>query len=45
MSLNWNIANVQDWQKKQQEHSELLNYLIWSSLSIGMNRITEKNVD
>lgn len=45
MSLNWNISNVQDWQKKQQEHKELLNTLIWMSLEIGMNRITEKNVD
>ena len=45
MSLNWNVSNVQDWEKKQQEHNELLNNLIWGGFSIGMNRITEKNVD
>jgi hypothetical protein len=45
MSLNWDISNVQDWEKKQQEHNELLNVLVWMSMSIGMNRITEKNVD
>ena len=44
MSLNWNAKDVSDFDRKQQENPAILNCLIWSSLSIGMGEITERNL-
>lgn len=45
MSLNWSIEKVKDWKKKQrkQRNRAVLNAIIWSTLVIGFNSITEKN--
>jgi len=45
MSLNWNAEKVPDFERKRQENPEMLNCLIWASMSIGLGKITEKNVE
>ena len=44
MSLNWNAENVPDLERKRQENPGVLDCLIWASLSIGLGKITERNV-
>lgn len=42
MSLNWNIREVRNWQKKQEKDGHTLECLIWASLTIGMGDLNEK---
>lgn len=43
MSLNWDISKVENWKEKQEQHSELLDRLIWGSLNIGLGKLTKNN--
>ena len=45
MGLAWNITKVQNWKQKQRKkhNYNVLNSLIWSTLIVGINEITEKN--
>jgi hypothetical protein len=45
MSLNWNISNVENWKEKQEKHHDVLNFIVWQSLCIGMGKLTKSNVD
>lgn len=44
MSLNWNAEKVPDLERKRQENPNMLDCLVWASLSIGLGEITEKNL-
>lgn len=45
MALTWNIEKVKDWKqkKKKQRNRVLLDALIYLTMTIGINKITEKN--
>lgn len=45
MSLTWSIENVKDWKtkKKKQINCTKLDAIIWGSMTVGINKITEKN--
>ena len=50
MSLDWGVGDIKDWREycwegEEGEHrlNPVTNALIWETIVIGMNRITEKN--
>jgi hypothetical protein len=44
MALNWSIAECNNWEAlKSDEQWPFTNQLIWATLAIDMNEITEKN--
>jgi len=44
MALNWNISDCNNWESlKTDEEWPFTNQLIWATLAIDMNEITEKN--
>lgn len=45
MSLNWDISKVKDWKKKNKSKRQrtIREALIWGTLVVGLNSITEKN--
>lgn len=45
MSLNWDISEVKDWQKKKRKKRNriILDVLIWRSMIVGIGHITKKN--
>ena len=52
MSLDWNVANVKDFKKvcwvDESENSAvnpITEALIWATMSVGLNKITKKNLD
>lgn len=45
MSLNWDCSRVENYQEKADKQWTLLETLIWSSMSIGMGKLTKHNVD
>lgn len=40
MALNWDTRNVKDWEKKT---GALADMMIWLTMFVGINEITEKN--
>jgi hypothetical protein len=44
MSLNWDISRIENWQEKKEKHWDLIESLIWKSMVVGLNEITESNV-
>lgn len=45
MSLNWDISKVENYKEKADKNWNLLESLIWSSMSIGMGKLTKDNLD
>lgn len=45
MSLNWDISKVENYKEKSDKNWNVLESLIWYSLSIGLGKITQHNVD
>lgn len=44
MALNWDIGNVKDYEeKREKDKGNVLDTLIWLTMAVGMNQITEKN--
>ena len=43
MSLNWNISEVEDWEAKKKANPDLLEKLIFSTMLVGIPKITKKN--
>lgn len=44
MSLNWDISEVKDVETKKRENWGVIESLIWSSLTVGLSKITENNL-
>lgn len=45
MSLNWDCSKVENYQEKTDKNWHVLESLIWYSLSIGLGKLTQHNVD
>ena len=49
MSLNWNIENIENHKQvcflEDGKMNPVTNALIWSTISVGLGSITDKNVD
>lgn len=43
MALNWDATKVRDFDKLTDEEAVIREALIWSTLGVGISRITEKN--
>lgn len=44
MSLSWDISRIKNLEKMKEKHWNLIESLIWESMLIGLNKITESNV-
>ena len=45
MALHWDISKVKDWKRKTKRNPYIVEILSMSTLLIGMDSITEQNVE